>query len=190
MSGEHLVLETSKDIIKALGSLEEYATQPALLADHISRLEPTVVRDRAVLLLGYRERTRSELDKRLEEEGFSPECVAAALDRLEEVEALSDVRYAEILARSKLAAGWSQSRIERRLCSDGVSRELARETLGELTCDSEDVERACALIKNLDLDDPSVRTRALGKLARRGYSPSQAYEAIDKVRRGFEDVNS
>jgi SOS response regulatory protein OraA/RecX len=182
MCGDALILETSKDVVRALGSLDAYAENTALLEEHVARLEPTAVRDRALLLLGHRERTRAELDSRLEGEGFSPTSVREALDRLQEVGALSDVRYAEILARSKLAAGWSGSRVHSRLCKDGVSRELATETLAVLTSDSDEIERACALLKGLDLEGGKARNRAIGRLARRGYSPSQAYAAIDRVR--------
>ena len=123
-----------------------------------------------------------ELDERLTSEGFSRDVVATTLDHFEEIGALSDARYADILARSKLAAGWSRSRIERRLNDDGVSRELVQAILDELTNDADDLERACALITHLDLGDPKVRNRALGRLARRGFSPSQAYAALDHVR--------
>jgi regulatory protein len=182
MAGEHTLTETSKDVIKALGSLDAYAEQHALLLEHIERIEPDVVRERALLLLGHRERTRQELLRRLTGEGFTAEIVTAALDHFEEIGALSDARYAEIFARSKIAAGWSRKRIERRLTADGCSKELARTTLDELTDDSDDLERACALIDKLDLEDPRIRNRALGRLARRGFSPSQAFAALDKVR--------
>ena len=51
--------------------------------------------------------------------------------------------------------------------------------------DSDELDRACKLISGLDLEGGKCRNKAVGRLARRGYSPSQAYAAIERVRSGL-----
>jgi regulatory protein len=152
-------------------------TSTDLLAE-IARAEPDVVRERALRLLAYRERTRHELTERLTGEGLSADAVSQTLDRLETIGALSDERFAEWHARSKVASGWGRPRIERSLEEKGVDRDMAAAVLDEFAPSEAEVDRALALIATRHITGPKDRDRALARLARRGYSPSDALAAL------------
>jgi SOS response regulatory protein OraA/RecX len=172
------ICDTSRDVLTAAG-IEDGATWDLdKLSAAIRSVEPGVARERAVLLLGHRERTRHELQERLEREGLSAEPVADVLDRLSEVGALSDERYAEWFTRSKVGAGWGRPRIEHALRQKGVADDLAQSFLDEFAPLDGEVDRARAVIGSRPLEGPKERDRALAKLARKGFAPPDALSAL------------
>ncbi|HEY2637115.1 MAG TPA: RecX family transcriptional regulator, partial [Solirubrobacteraceae bacterium] len=75
---------------------------------------------------------------------------------------------------------WGADRIERRLLSCGVDREVVREALGDGGRASE-LDNALAVLRRRfpdGHDDPATRRRAYGVLLRKGYDPELAADAM------------
>lgn len=135
-------------------------------------------------MISRKERTSSEVASWLEGEGVGPDQAEAILARLVALDLLDDQRFARLFAEGKRDhAGWGAERVEEALVARGIDPELAREaaTSGEL----DELQRAVELLghRDHDLEDPAARQRALGLLARRGFSADDAYEAIRVARR-------
>lgn len=175
--GEAL-LETSRDVVSVVGIEDGSEWDLAELRRRIEDAEPQIARERALLLLGHSERTRLQLQQRLEREGLSQNAVSGVLDRLEEVGAVSDERYADCFTRSKTIAGWGRPRISRALVEKGVSDDLIASVLDEYAPAESEADRARTVIASRPLSTPRERDRALARLARKGFAPSDALSAL------------
>src|SRR2546423_13290433 len=101
-------------------------------------------KDRALRLLGVRDRSRRELERRLLRAGFEPDEIAAALDDLTAVGLIDDERFAGAVvhhARSGRLAG--RRAVMSSLLGAGVDRETAERAAAPLGDD--EAERAQAL---------------------------------------------
>ena len=135
-------------------------------------------------MISRKERTAAEVSEWLAGKGASPEEVDGVVDRLVALELLDDEKFARLYAEDKRnLAGWGSARIERTLIDRGIPSEIAREAVAAGGCD--EVERAVSVLADRggDLEDERDRQRALGLLARRGFSSEDAYEAIRRLRR-------
>ena len=118
------------------------------------------------------------------EKGADPSVVPGVLARLEELELLDDERFARLYAEDKRErSGWGGERIEQALLDRGIEYGLAGAAAAAPS--DEEVERAVGILRERDfeLEDPADRQRALGLLARRGFSSEVAYDAIRSARR-------
>lgn len=133
----------------------------------------------AIAALNRRAYSVAAMRDRLLARGFDEEAIADAIERLIEIGALDDQRYAELFAADKRdLSGWGGERIAAALRGQGISAALI-----ERVCDEsrdEQVSRATETLnrRGLSVDDDSERNRALGFLTRRGYAYETAYEAI------------
>jgi regulatory protein len=143
-------------------------------------------KDRALGLLGYRVRSRSELSSRLLRAGYSEEEVTAALDDLEAVGLVDDEQFAKDLATHELRSRGSGRRLAMAsLRRAGVSSDLAERVLGEAAPAeeedrAEDVARA-KLRRFRGLDEVTAYRRLLSYLLRRGYEGSVARAAAKRA---------
>ena len=140
--------------------------------------------ERALTALASKERTVAELERWLGEREFSPEQIAAALERLIEDGALDDERFARRFAEDKRELrGWGPERIREALAGRGLEPGLIEAAIGAEDA-TEQLERAIELLERRGepATDEGSRARALAYLARRGYDSEAAYEAV----RGFE----
>jgi len=159
----------------------EIADLPAMLAD----AEPAQARERALALLGYRERSTRELTKKLSDDGYPAVVVSEIVDAYVRVGLLDDVRYAEAYVRTRIRAGYGATRILRELQTKGVDDEIARDALdGVLDQGSDEAEiaRARALLRGPLPQDRAERERALRRLVNRGFSFGVARAAVDPNR--------
>ncbi|MCO5315562.1 MAG: RecX family transcriptional regulator [Solirubrobacterales bacterium] len=119
----------------------------------------------------------------LAEREDDPELVEQTVRFLTENLALDDVRFSRVFADDKRdLAGWGARRIETTLRERGIAPELAREVAsgpGE-----SEVDRAVRVLaeRGSQVDSDRERGRALGLLARKGYSAEDAYAAIRRLR--------
>src|SRR3954447_14105224 len=137
--------------------------------------------------LGHRDRTVAEVRSFLEKKGVQPATRDEVLADLERQGYLDDTGYAARFAEDKRELeGWGAERIERRLLDAGVDPAIVRQTLGNRTRDDE-LDAALGLLKRRfpgSLDDPREARRAFGVLARKGFEPELAGDAIRAHRRG------
>jgi regulatory protein len=152
---------------------ERAAVDPELRLQHALEL--------AFHYLGRRDRTVLEMRRYLEGKRIEPSTIDAALAHLQREGYLDDARFARQFAEDKrLLDEWGADRIERRLLTLGVPSRLVREAV-EARDRGGELDAARALLQRRFprlADDPRERQRAFGVLARKGYDPELAWDAI------------
>ena len=101
--------------------------------------EKEKIREAALKLLDYQDRTSSELRDKLIKKGFSEDAVDEVVSSYEESGLVNDERYARLYAQSKLSAGKGSRWIKQKLREKGISPEITENALEELK-DSESIE--------------------------------------------------
>ena len=150
-----------------------------------SRLQHAL--DLSFRYLGRRDRTALEVRKQLQRSDVETSVADQAITELERLGFLDDARYAQRFAEDRRALdGWGTERIERRLLEVGVPAELVAAELG-CRANSDELKAAVDVLRRRMATPPSddrERERALGFLARRGYSLDLAYDAVRSFERG------
>jgi regulatory protein len=137
----------------------------------------------ALKAIGRKERTEAEMRAWLGERGFEEPEVERVLDYLVENLAVDDERFAIAFTADKRSlAGWGRDRIESTLIQRGIDRETVCRALDADDGESE-VDRATRVLlaRGADLEDAEAKRRAMGLLARRGFSAEDAYAAIRRA---------
>ena len=143
------------------------------------------VHERALGLLAVRQRSRRELERRLEGAGFDPEEVRAELDRLLQVGLIDDEAFARAVVEHSFTTKKEGRRVVAgRLMSAGIAPETAAAVLDEAVGGEEERADALAAAKAARLSglQPDAAYRRLyGMLARRGYAPDLAGRAARRA---------
>ena len=147
------------------------------------------VKNQAVELIGRRALSRRELEQRLLQKGGEAAAVEETADWLEEIGALDDGNYAEVVARHYARRGYGAGRVRQELQRRGISREHWDAALEQLP-DSGDAIRTYIQKKcGGDLEDPKVKKRVCDGLLRRGFSWGEIRAALSAYTElGEEDV--
>lgn len=90
---------------------------------------PYRARERAVRLLGLRDRSRREIESRLRQAGFEAGVITQTVDWLLSLGYLDDGRFARVYAAEKGRGGWGPRRIRSELAAKGVERAIVDEVL-------------------------------------------------------------
>lgn len=136
---------------------------------------PDRCHDRALQLLSFRARSRSEMGERLLRVGFPEPMVTQELERLERVGLLNDEQFAEAFTREMTVyRGQGRWSVKAGLGRKGIDRQTIDEATASLTPELEE-ERADALA--------AVRARRLTKV-----EPRAAFQRLSGflMRRGFD----
>lgn len=137
--------------------------------------------------LAYSAKTRGQLRKKLQAEGFDAELIEPLLDKFEAAKLIDDAEYAQtFVAQKSRTKKLSRAALRRELAERGVRGEEAENALAQRT-DEQEREDAAELVRKklrpgIDLSDRAekdrVTRRLLGVLARRGYSSSVSMSVI------------
>lgn len=137
--------------------------------------------------LAYSAKTRGQLRKKLQAEGFDAELIEPLLDKFEAAKLIDDAEYAQtFVAQKSRTKKLSRAALRRELAERGVRGEEAENALAQRT-DEQEREDAAELVRKklrpgMDLNDRAekdkVTRRLLGMLARRGYSSSVSMSVI------------
>lgn len=137
--------------------------------------------------LAYSAKTRGQLRKKLQAEGFDAELIESLLDKFEAAKLIDDAEYAQtFVAQKSRTKKLSRAALRRELAERGVRGEEAENALAQRT-DEQEREDAAELVRKklrpgMDLSDRTkkdrVTRRLLGMLARRGYSSSVSMSVI------------
>lgn len=137
--------------------------------------------------LAYSAKTRGQLHKKLQAEGFEAELIEPLLDKFEAAKLIDDAEYAQtFVAQKSRTKKLSRAALRRELAERGVRGEEAENALAQRT-DEQEREDAAELVRKklrpgMDLSDRAekdrVTRRLLGMLARRGYSSSVSMSVI------------
>ena len=130
---------------------------------------------RALNLISYRQRSESELRRRLSEH-HSEDAVELTIDRLKEQGLIDDARFAREWSDSRTRHSPRSSRaILRELADKGVPRHVAEDAVDCLDDETSAREAAVRFARRLaDADYEQFHRRLWGHLQRRGYSRSVA----------------
>jgi regulatory protein len=149
--------------------------------------------ERALGLLAVRQRSRRELQRRLEQAGFEPNDVADELERLEQVGLIDDEAFARAVAEHGFGSRRQGRRaVASKLAAAGVASAITAAILDELGGDEETRARKLAVAKAARMTGMApdkAFSRLYGLLARRGFAPGVAREAARKALavEGFEE---
>ncbi len=125
-------------------------------------------RDKALEYLARREHSKKELELKLLKKGFSKGLIEPQLDKLEEANLLSDLRYAQSFIESRLRRSPEGSRmLVMRLRQKGVSREVANEVIQNSYNLEEALERA---LERATRRVGTERENLLRELQKRGFA--------------------
>ena len=137
--------------------------------------------------LAYSAKTRGQLRKKLQAEGFDAELIEPLLDKFEAAKLIDDAEYAQtFVAQKSRTKKLSRAALRRELAERGVRGEEAENALAQRT-DEQEREDAAELVRKklrpgMDFSNRAekdrVTRRLLGMLARRGYSSSVSMSVI------------
>lgn len=117
--------------------------------------------DVAARALRHRDRSRSQIDERLARAGVADDHRADALDALERIGYVDDVRFAAQRAAALAARGYGDDAISALLAADGVTAEVVGAAVGDLRPEA---ERAAEIVARL-----GASPRTASRLARKGF---------------------
>lgn len=143
------------------------------------------VRECALSLLEYADRTEQELRQKLRDRGYSQEEIDEAVSFLMEYGYVNDAAYAERYIRSQ-ASCKSRRSLRMELEKRGVAREVIDQGLEEEGIDEKAQIRRFLEKKGYqpgEASDPAKKRKIMAALARRGYS----YDAVRGVMGELED---
>jgi regulatory protein len=190
------------DVSAEVAAAQSLRTGEFLTAQAVEALltedAPFRAKERALKLIGSRDRTGRDLRSRLEDAGFSDEVAAHTVSWLQHLGYVDDAKFAARYTAEKLRSGWGGRRIASELARLGVDRGLVQQAIVETT-DEAGAEGAAAEAAEggmdavLDLcrrrfgnqfasDPESAARRLAGFLARRGFD----WDTIHKVARILE----
>ena len=151
-----------------------------------------LAREAALRSLTASAKSCHELSASLARKGYPEHVVEAVIDRLNHVGLLNDRQYAQNLVRARHEErGLARRAIAMELSRRGIEADIAEAALREIDQASE-AEAAQLLAHKLLARsrgmDSSVRIRrAASSLARKGYSPTVAFEFVKKALAAEED---
>lgn len=136
----------------------------------------------AMMLLSYRDRSVSEMRRRLLDKRFGPEVVEHAVARMLEYGYLDDPAFARDLAQSQLERGRGKRAAQSALYKAGLDQEIIQHALETVyTSGQDEIEAALLWLQRKPLpSEPKDRQKLLRGLAGRGFSFDTAREAIEQ----------
>ena len=140
----------------------------------------------ALRAIAHRALSVAELLAKLGARGHDAATAAAVVADLQRVGLLDDERFARDYIRAQLArkpAGRALliAGLRRRRVEDAVARRAVDEALGEVDLSGGAKQLAAARLRRMDprLEPEVLRRRLFGLLARRGFDPGTARDAVD-----------
>ena len=135
------------------------------------------IKDRALKILGSRNMSASDMEKRLIEKGESPENAAETVRWLIDIGAIDDENYAQQIVSHYCAKGYGIYRIKDELYRRGIPRDMWDEALEKI----QDSDESALKFLDKKLKGSSDKTeirRAMDALCRRGFSRDDAQRFI------------
>jgi regulatory protein len=173
-------ITTSKRVVTSLGLSRNQQLSLAELTRLIAEIEPQHLRDRALWLLSYRDRSRVELQRELINDGYCEPLVQVVIERFAQLSLMDDARFAASYARTRLRSGRGRRGIERDLLDRGVAPDTVLDALNALS-DEDELSRARAVIGDAPFVDRRDRERRLRRLIARGFEMRIALEAVNSL---------
>jgi len=153
----------------------------------MDNLEST--KKRALRILGNRNFSMQEMERRLVSKGETKENAGEAVKWLVELGYINDADYAGLIVRHYSTKGYGVSRIRDELYKRGIPRDLWDEKLEELNESKMNDASLEFLRKKLgESKDKDDLRRAADALVRRGFSYDEANASINKYLSEHDDM--
>ncbi|MCD7856119.1 MAG: RecX family transcriptional regulator [Clostridiales bacterium] len=137
----------------------------------------------ALKFLGYRMRSRKEIEDRLKRDEFSPSIIEKTLSFLEEYGYIDDEAFAKAyIEEKKKLNGYGIVRLKSELYKKGIDRSII-DSLTDLMTEGEEELIEKALYKKLKgekITDRKQRQKLLGYLLRKGFGYEPSLSVIEK----------
>ncbi|GAB3529138.1 hypothetical protein GCM10027402_32180 [Arthrobacter monumenti] len=170
---------------------------PGTSADDTAEADPhDVARSIVLRQLTASPKSRHQLARKLADRDVPDEVAEDVLDRFEEVQLIDDAEFARMWVRSRVQTkGLAARALQRELADKGITGDLAEEALSQIT-DGDELQAARELVgrklkTDIDYADRAVRDkhtrRLVSMLARKGYSPSLAFQVVGEAIDGLEE---
>ncbi len=179
---------TASTVVKRLALTEGIEVDRAVLETQLATEELPLAKERALKLLGYRERSAFEVHRKLRDSGFPESVCQSVVGRFSEIELIDDERFASAWTRSRRAGGYGERRIARELAEKGVAASLIESALESDERESE-TDRAFASLRGKTPRDKADGHRLTKRLLGRGFSLSVAREAVGRAG-GLADIDA
>ena len=142
---------------------------------------------RALRILGSRNLSAREIEKRLVSKGESGETAKTAVQWLESTGLVNDSEYAASIVRYYSSKGYGTARIKDELFRRGIKREMWDEALENIDS-AEDAAQEYLKKKLKGSSEKEDIRRALNSLCARGYSYSEARSAVSRYLEKIEET--
>lgn len=149
------------------------------------------IRDYALRLIEFRDRTKKELYDKLREKGYSENDIDDEIEFLKSYGYINDRRFAEHYTNDAInLKKWGKIRIRTELIRKGIDRDIIDDSIEEAFLDIEDdrvLSQMQIRFKNSDFSNIKERTRIFNFFMRRGFSAEEIKGAMNKMC-SFDDV--
>ncbi len=169
---------TSAAAVKELGLVSEMLISREDVERSLAEVEPPLAKDRALRLLGYREHSASELQRKLQDNGYPVALSESITQRYVDVELVDDRRFAASWVRSRVSAGYGTRRIKQELALRGVDPGVIDEAITDAVDPETEVDRARQALGARTASDRAGRDKLVRRLVTRGFSLSVALAAL------------
>lgn len=172
---------TAAAVVRELSLEVGFRRDRASFDDELQQAEVKLSRERALRLVGYRERCTEELRCRLLDDGYPQAVVEPLVERFVELGLVDDDRFSRMYVRSRLRSGYGVRRIARELDKKGVPSHIAAAALDEIPTDDLLTMARMALGGRV-ATDRRARERLIQRLVTKGYDLRTAIAAVEADR--------
>ena len=149
------------------------------------------IRDYALRLIEFKDRTEKELREKLKEKNYDENSIDGEIEFLKNYGYIDDKRYAEHFVNDAInLKKWGKIRIRSELLRKGIDRDIVDNAIDDAFEDIGDnlvFSQMQTRFKNSDFSNIKERTRIFNFFMRRGFSPDEIKGAMNKMC-SFEDV--
>ena len=171
-----------RGVVRALRISVGDTYDPDMLREEADAVMDACGMERGLALVSSRERSRSEVLRALRRDGYPEDVAERVADRLEEIGAVDDARFASALTRTLSGSrGYGRRRIERELREAGVDDDLALGALGDHASEDDEAGRARERAVALARGAGGSVSRLAGRLARRGFAADISWRVAREV---------
>ena len=140
--------------------------------------EPSRALNKVIELVNVSDRSERAVRERLAKHGFGPAAIDEAVERSKEYGFIDDLRYADVLIRSRVSQGKGSAGIERELIENGIDPNDVPGWPYEFDIDhDQELDRAIAFLERKPPRSKNPREGAFRKLVQRGFPVSVASSA-------------
>jgi regulatory protein len=179
---------TSLAAVRKLGLEEGAEVCPQQLDDALTEVEEPLARERALRLLGYRDRSRAELTRKLSDSGYPDDLARRISDRFLQVGLVDDERFAAAWTRSRRAARIGPRRIERELLAKDIDPEIIADALATECPDDSQVDQAIQALRGAVARSAKQRDTLIRRLVAKGHALPVAVQAVDTASSRAGDI--